>query len=134
MTYLKIFPKSIVVKRNDGGAYAGHITYDFEQYGRMFYGDEAEVEFRCHWESRTDWEICSPPLAHQLVGFSVFMQALNHYLFQVVHFDPISQWNKKTELQCEYYFDRVYFDMDTQSINSASNASKGLLCDFVLPK
>ena len=42
------------------------------------------------------------------------MHAMNHYLFEVLKFDPVSQWSKVSAADFEYYFDRVCFDMDAQ--------------------
>jgi len=131
MSYLKIFPRSITVKLDGDGGYVGRISYDFEQYGRMMYGDDSDVVIRCFWQTHADWRILSTAQVHRLAGFSMFMHALNHYLFQVLQFDPVSQWNKVSATDCEYYFERVYFDMGTQQFNAVETASKRRLCDFV---
>lgn len=117
MSYLKIFPKSICTKRNATGGYEGHLLYDFEQYGRMLYSYDSGVTLLCEGESYRQWMIESTDLMHSLSGFSVFMHAMNHYLFKVLQFDPVSQWKQVSETEYEYYFDRVYFDMDTQKFN-----------------
>ena len=117
----------------DGG-YVGRITYDFEQYGRMMYGDDSDIFVKCLWQTHADWRILSTVQAHRLAGFSLFMQALNHYLFQVLQFDPVSQWNKVSATDYEYYFERVYFDMGTQQFNAIEKVSKRRLCDFVFHK
>ena len=43
MSYLKIFPRSIIVKIDSSGDYVGRLTYDFEQYGRMVYDDDSNI-------------------------------------------------------------------------------------------
>jgi len=134
MSYLKIFPRSIIVKKDGDGGYVGRITYDFEQYGRMMYGDDSDVLVQCLWQTHADWRIFSTAQAHRLAGFSLFMHALNHYLFQVLQFDPVSQWNKVSATDYEYYFERVYFDMGTQQFNAIEKVSKRRLCDFVFHK
>ncbi len=50
----------------------------------------------------------------RLAGFSVFMHAMNHYLFEVLQFDPVPQWNNVPATEYEYHFDCVYFDMGTR--------------------
>ena len=39
------------------------------------------------------------------------MKALNHYLFEIVRFDPRFHFCKTSSTDYEYYFERVYFDM-----------------------
>ncbi len=117
MSYLKIFPKSICTKRNAVGGYEGYLFYDFEQYGRMLYGYDSGVALVCDGSPCARWLIESTDLTYRLTGFSVFLHAMNHYLFRVLQFDPISQLKQVSDTEYEYYFDRVYFDMDTQKFN-----------------
>lgn len=100
------------------GGYVGRMTYDFEQYGRMLFGDDSEVELQCQWQPHANWVIRSTVLKHSLAGFSVFMHAMNHYLFEVLQFDPVSQLSKVSASDYEYYFERVYFDMGTRQFNA----------------
>jgi hypothetical protein len=58
-------------------------------------------------------------LALSLAGFLVFMKALNHYLFEIIQFDPVSQLSKSSVTEYEYYFERVYFDMGAGKFISA---------------
>jgi hypothetical protein len=118
MSYLKIFPKSICTKRDAVGAYQGSLFYDFEQYGRMLCGYESGVALFCAGPPSVRWVIESTDLTYSLSGFPVFLHAMNHYLFKVLQFDPVSQWTQVSETEYEYYFDRVYFDMDTQEFNA----------------
>jgi hypothetical protein len=117
MSYLKIFPRSITVKKDGSGGYVGRMTYDFEQYGRMLYDDDTDVELQCRWQPHADWMIRPTVKVHRLTGFSMFIHAMNHYLFEVLQFDPVSQWSKVSATYYEYYFERVYFDMGTQQFN-----------------
>jgi hypothetical protein len=134
MAYLKIFPRSITAQMDGEGGYAGRIIYDFEQYGQMIYGDDSEVLLRCDWKPHADWRIISMAETHRLAGFSVFMDALNHYLFQVLQFDPVSQWSKVSNSDHEYYFERMYFDMGTQQFKVLEKNTKRQPCNFVFPK
>lgn len=122
MSYLKIFPQSIVAKANGDGGYHGRMTFDFEQYGRMMYGEDSEVELLCRGQPYARWTICSTKSVHSLAGFSVFMNAMNHYLFKVLRFDPVSHWSKPSITDYEYYFERVYFDMGTRQFNAVEKA------------
>jgi len=117
MSYLKIFPKSICSKRNAVGHYRGILFYDFEQYRRMLYGYDSGVALVCDGPPSARWVIKSTDLTYSLSGFSVFLHAMNHYLFNVLQFDPVSQLKQVSDTEYEYYFDRVYFDMDTQKFN-----------------
>jgi hypothetical protein len=111
MSYLKIFPRSIIVKTDGAGDYVGHLTYDFEQYGRMVYDDGSNIVMQYHWQPHSNWLIQSNGQVHKLAGFSMFMKALNHYLFEIIQFDPVSQLCKASFNEYEYYFERVYFDI-----------------------
>lgn len=117
MSYLKIFPKSFCTRRNADGGYVGHLRYDFEQYGHMLHDYDAGVALVCLGQPSAHWMVVSTDLTHSLSGFSVFMQAMNHYLFKVLQFDPVSQWTQVSDTEYEYYFDRAYFDMDTKKFN-----------------
>lgn len=118
MSYLKIFPKSICTKRSAVGSYEGILLYDFEQYGRMLYGYDSGVVLVCNGPPNARWVIEATDLTYCLSGFSVFLHAMNHYLFKVLQFDPVSQLKQVSDTEYEYYFERVYFDMDTQKFNA----------------
>jgi hypothetical protein len=123
MSYLKIFPRSIIVKQDGEGGYVGRITYDFEHYGRMMFDDDSDVELFCRWYPRAEWFIRSRETVHRFVGFALFMNALNHYLFEVLQFDPVSQWCKVSDADYAYYFERVYFDMGTHKFKVVNKLS-----------
>jgi hypothetical protein len=118
MSYLKIFPRSIAVKMNGTGGYVGQMRYDFEQYGCMMYDYDSHVALVCRWLPRAHWMIRSTEQIHRLTGFDVFMHAMNHYLFSVLQFDPVSQWSNASATDYEYYFERVYFDMGAHQFNA----------------
>lgn len=117
MSYLKIFPRSIVVRLDDSLGYVGRMVYDFEQYGRMMYGADSEISLFYRLEPNRDWLIQSTQQVRLLAGFSVFMHSMNHYLFDVLQLDPVSQWGKASNNVYEYFFERVYFDMGTRKFN-----------------
>lgn len=111
MSYLKIFPRSLIVKVVNDSEYVGRLTYDFEQYGRMVYDDDSMIVLQQRCQPHLNWLIKSTGQVHNLAGFHVFMKALNHYLFEMIHFDPITQFCRSTATEFEFYFERVYFDM-----------------------
>jgi len=119
MSYLKIFPRSLIVKIDGASDYVGRLTYDFEQYGRMVYDDDSAIVLQQHWQPNSNWLIQSTGQVHSLAGFLVFMKALNHYLFEIIQFDPVSQFCKSSVTEYEYYFERVYFDMGAGKFISA---------------
>ena len=114
MSYLKIFPRSLVAKDDGSGAYIGRMTYDFEQYGRMLYDNETGVALEYQLLVCSGWSIRLTGTGQGLAGLSVFIQAMNYYLFSVLQFDPVSHWSKLSDREYEFYFERVYFDMGTQ--------------------
>lgn len=111
MSYLKIFPRSLVVKIHSASEYVGRLTYDFEQYGRMVYDDDSKIVLQQHSQPNSNWLIQSTGQVHNLAGFLVFMKALNHYLFEIIQFDPLTQLCRASATEYEFYFERVYFDM-----------------------
>jgi hypothetical protein len=48
---------------------------------------------------------------HKLAGFPVFIDALNNYLFDVLCFDPKSQFSKVSPIYFEYYFEDVFLTL-----------------------
>lgn len=113
----------MVVKLDGDGGYTGRLQYDFEQYGRMVHDDDAAVSLRCRWDPHAHWLIRSTSATNGLAGFGVFMHAMNHYLFVVLQFDPVSQWHQVSDSDYEYCFERVYFDMGTQKFNAVKKIS-----------
>jgi hypothetical protein len=101
----------------------GSLTYDFEQYGRMVYEDDSNIILKYHRQPNASWLIQSTGQVHSLAGFVVFMKALNHYLFEIIQFDPVSQLCKASSTEYEYYFERVYFDMGTGEFVSIQKMS-----------
>lgn len=123
MSYLKIFPRSLLLKIDSACDYVGSLTYDFEQYGRMVYEDDSNIILKYHRQPNASWLIQSTGQVHSLAGFVVFMKALNHYLFEIIQFDPVSQLCKASSTEYEYYFERVYFDMGTGEFVSIQKKS-----------
>lgn len=118
MSYLKIFPRSLVAKADSSGAYIGYFTYDFEQYGRMLYDNETGIALEYQLLVCSGWSIRLTGTGYGLAGLSVFINAMNYYLFSVLQFDPISHWSKQSDKEYEFYFERVYFDMGTKQFTT----------------
>jgi hypothetical protein len=89
----------------------------------MVYNDDSSVVLQHNCEYQSNWRIQSATSVHNLTGFLIFMNALNHYLFAVIQFDPISQMKKTSSDEYEYYFDRIYFDMGTGEFVSTKKIS-----------
>lgn len=118
MSYLKIFPRSIVATSDFSNNYIGRMSYDFELYGRMSYWHDVEVVVACESLIELRWSISSTASRHSLAGFAEFLQALNHYLFDFLKFDPTTHWYKPFSSQYEYHFEPVYFDLGLQQFVS----------------
>ena len=123
MSYLKIYPRSIIVNIDSVGDYVGRLTFDFEQYGRMVYDNDSDIVLQCRSESYAKWLIQSIGQVHNLAGFFVFMKALNHYLFEIIRFDPVSRLCKASSAEYVYYFEHDYFDMGTDEFVSTKEVS-----------
>jgi hypothetical protein len=119
MSYLKIFPRSLIAKADGSGAYIGRMTYDFEHYGRMLYDNETGVALEYRLLLCSGWSIRLTGAGQGLAGLSVFIRAMNYYLFSVLQFDPVSHWSKLSDKDYEFYFERVYFDMGTKQFTIA---------------
>jgi hypothetical protein len=102
MSYLKIFPRSLVAKADGSGAYTGRMTYDFEQYGRMLYDNETGVTLEYQLLVCSGWSIRLTGAGQGLAGLSVFIHAMNYYLFSVLQFDPVSHWSKRSDKDYEF--------------------------------
>ncbi len=51
----------------------------------------------------------------------MFIKALNHYLFEIIRLDPVSQFCKAFSTEYEYYFEHVYFGMGNSEFVSVKN-------------
>lgn len=121
MSYLKIFPRSIIAERDEEDGYVGRMQYDFEQYGRMLYDHETDISLVCRSFTDLDWLIVAHDLKSQLSGFERFIQSLNHYLFEVVKFDPLAHWSKPSGTYYLYHFEPVYFDVGLRQFISSKS-------------
>lgn len=111
MSYLKLFPRLLVLERDHLDGYVGKILYDLEQYGQMRHGYETSVLLNCKSWAELDWYITGTELTSHMVGFDCFFSALSHYLFEVLRFDPVTQGCKSSQSQFEFHFRSVYFHM-----------------------
>ena len=111
MSYLKIFPHSIIARRSEEYVYEGCICYDFEMYGQMYYGNNAEVSIVRNSLVEDRWFIRSAETEQTPTGYKEFIQTLNYYLFEYLLFNPITHWYKPSMSQYEYHFESVYFDL-----------------------
>ncbi len=119
-SYLKIFPRTLIAQRDDEDGYTGCMRYDFEQYGQMFYAHRTKVHLCCSSFAAMDWRLTLSELSDRLAVAHGFSNALNHYLFDVLKFDPITQWHKPFGSCYEYHFRPIYFDIGLQKISDKS--------------
>jgi len=117
MSYIKIYPISIIAKINSEGCYVGEMVYDIEQYGHILKSEFLNVELLSHEQTNSPWWIRVTNRRHSFVGISVFMTALNCYFFKAYQFNLMSQSEKVSADIYEYHFDRVYFDMGNKKFN-----------------
>lgn len=87
------------------------MTYDLENYGQMLFKNISNVSFHTDVKYAVNWRMDVIEDKHMFANYSVFMDALNFYLFQVRKFNPRLHWNEITDVDKQYCFERMYFDM-----------------------
>jgi hypothetical protein len=107
MSYLKIYPKSIIALLNAEGNFEGELTLHIEQYGLQEKDQKCPVKIT---QDKGQWQIYVHPMTGlQIPQFSQFMDSLNHYLFSVLKLTPSPDTTGIPLI--EVFFDDVYFDM-----------------------
>lgn len=74
MSYLKIFPRSIVAtKPTDVNEYVGQLVFDLEMYGCMHRAYDTQVQITCDASlADSSWFIQPSALENMPVGFSSY--------------------------------------------------------------
>ena len=69
------------------------------------------IKLVCLDRSNSSWIVKSADADHFQVGFDVFIESFNRYLFKVLQFDPVLVCSDSSSSHCEFHFDKVYFDI-----------------------
>ena len=110
MSYLKIYPKSIIATLYVDGAFEGVFTLHLEQYGLQANDKKCEVKITQEGEH---WQIWVQPLTGlETPQFKQFTESLNDYLFSILKVAPNPQDAGLPKF--EVFFDDIYFDMSGQ--------------------
>lgn len=109
--YLKIFPRTITAIPDDAGGFTGKMIYDLENYGQMLCKNISNVSFHTNVNHTANWRMDVIEDKHKFANYSIFIDALNFYLFEITKFNPRSHWNEITGFDKQYCFERMYFDM-----------------------
>lgn len=112
MKFLNIYPLRILATLNHDGVFEGQFTFNVEQYGLMFQESVCDVTFSPNPLSVDEWQLHVQPISVvEIPFFHKFVDALNHYLFQVLHFVPNKYASGKELPSIKLFFDDIYFDM-----------------------
>ena len=110
MSYLKIYPKSIIATLDVDGAFEGVFTLHIEQYGLQANDKKCDVKITQEGEH---WQIWVQPLTGiETPQFKQFTESLNDYLFSILKVAPNPQDAGLPKF--EVFFDDIYFDMSGQ--------------------
>lgn len=118
MSYLKIYTKAIVMHRERYEDFIGELMLDYDLYGITILNEKIPIVISRVYEDKRAWDLKSRDNKRHLQVKDVFWSALNHYLFDVLLFDPGSQFAKIGDEFYEYHFKSIYFDVGTGMFTS----------------
>ena len=112
MRFLNIYPKRIWATLNAVGDFEGQFTFDLEQYGFITNDVVCDVKVAEDALMAGQWRIWVKPLFDvEMPHFDQFVDALNHYVFDVLHYTPSRSAKGKDLPMVKIFFDGIYFDM-----------------------
>ena len=112
MHFLNVYPKRIWATLNPVGAFEGQFTFDLEQYGLVTSDIVCDVTVREDPVMPGVWKIwVNPMLDVEMPHFDKFVDAFNHYVFEVLQYMPSRSAPGKELPIVKIFFTDVYFDM-----------------------
>lgn len=112
MQFLNVYPKLLCATLNAQGAFEGQFTFNLEQYGLQLSDTVSDVTISEDPVMFGQWKIwVKPMLTVDMPHFDQFVETLNHYVFEVLHFSPSRSTNGKDAPQVKLFFNDIYFDM-----------------------
>jgi hypothetical protein len=112
MNFLNVYPKRLWASLNPEGAFEGQLTFDLEQYGLVTSNVVCEVKVVEDRIMMGQWKIWVKPLFDvEMPHFDKFVEALNHYVFEVLQLMPNRSASGKDLAMIKLFFTDMYFDM-----------------------
>jgi hypothetical protein len=112
MRFLNVYPKRIWASLNAAGVFEGQFTFDLEQYGFITNDVVCDVNVVEDTVMTGQWKIWVKPLFDvDMPHFDQFVDTLNHYVFDVLHYTPNRSAAGKDLPVVKIFFDDIYFDM-----------------------
>lgn len=111
MQFLSIFPSKLSVERDADNQLIGTLFFNFEQYGLQLNEQTCPVRFHA---TRTGWRLSLGHMSElESAHFDKLTQALNHYVLEVLQFDPRLTDAGAGQVVKELYFEDVFFDLSS---------------------
>ncbi len=112
MRFLNVYPKRIWATLNAEGAFEGKFTFNLEQYGLLLSDTVSDVRVYEDPIMVGQWKIWVKPLFDvDMPHFNKFVEALNHYVFDVLQYTPSRSAPGKDLPMVKLFFNGMYFDM-----------------------
>ncbi len=112
MQFLNVYPKRLLATLNPVGAFEGQFTFDLEQYGFVTSDIVCDVNVGEDPLMVGRWKIIVKPIFNvEMPHFDKFVNALNHYVFEVLQYTPSRSAPGKELPMVKIFFTDMYFDM-----------------------
>jgi hypothetical protein len=112
MRFLNVYPIKLWVTSTAPDVFEGKLSFTLEQYGLMFNENDADITLARDPEKPEAWRLWVKPLhGVDVPYFSRFVDALNHYVFDVLGFVPNQQTSLQEQASINLFFDGIYFDL-----------------------
>ena len=112
MRFLNVYPIKLWATSTTPEVYEGKLSFTLEQYGLMFNENDADITMARDPDKPEAWRLWVKPLhGVDVPYFSRFVDALNHYVFEVLAFVPSQQSSQPGQPSISLFFDGIYFDL-----------------------
>jgi hypothetical protein len=112
MRFLNVYPIKLWATSSAPDVFEGKLSFTLEQYGLMFNENDADITLGRDPEKTEVWRLWVKPLhGVDVPYFSRFVDALNHYVFEVLGFVPNQPTTLQEQAIINLFFDGIYFDL-----------------------
>jgi hypothetical protein len=112
MRFLNVYPIKLWATSTTPDVYEGKLSFTLEQYGLMFNENDADITLARDPDKPESWRLWVKPLhGVDVPYFSRFVDALNHYVFEVLAFVPSQLSAQPGQPGINLFFDGIYFDL-----------------------